>query len=194
MDSTSIAELVRAARKGDETAFARLVKCYERQLVAHFLGQTPSVTDAEELAHDTFVRAYMALSRLKDPAQFGSWVFGIARNVYREWSKDRRRQADVPPPAWGERTEVLKRKAVLHREIFTIVAALPDPYREVLSLRYFSQTPCAEIARLLGRPVGTVTKQISRGHAMVAESLQRLRGFTTLLSFWLPKKEENRGA
>lgn len=175
-----------AARKGDEQAFGALIRRYERQLVAHFLGRTPSAADAEELAHDTFVRAYLHLGKLKHASHFGSWLFGIGRNVYREWSKDRRKRAQTPPPAWGERTEVLQRKALLHREIYAIVYDLPDPYREVLSLRYFSGSSCQDIARLLSRPLGTVTKQISRAHAMVAEQLKKLTGFTTLLHFWLP--------
>jgi len=189
MDPVDIGKLVIASRNGDEAAFAALIRRYERQLIAHFLGMMPSVADAEELAHDTFVRAYLNLGRLGDPARFGSWLFGIARNCYREWSKDRKKRAQTPPPAWGERTEIIKRKALLHREIFSIVYELPDPYREVLSLRYFAGTSCAEIAKLLDRPLGTVTKQISRAHAMVAKSLKGLQGFTTLLDFWLPAGE-----
>lgn len=194
-DEGITANLASAARGGDDSAFGKLVNLYEAQLRAHFMGITPSAPDAEELAHDTFVRAYMAIGTLKDPALFGPWLFGIARNVYREWSKDRRRHAEPPPPIEGERTEIRDRKALFHREIYAIVNELPDPYREVLSLRYFSGSSCEDIARMLERPLGTVTKQISRAHAMVAASLKRLQGFTTLLDFWLPageKKEDGR--
>lgn len=189
MDEVLTGKLAAAARGGDDSAFEALVNRYETLMKAHFLGITPSASDAEELAHDTFVRAYMSLETLRDPALFGQWLFGIARNVYREWSKDRARRANPPAPEEGERTEVRNRKALFHREIYAIVDALPDPYREVLSLRYFSGSSCEEISRILERPVGTVTKQISRAHAMVAASLKRLQGFTTLLNFWLPEEE-----
>ena len=81
--------------------------------------------------------------------------------------------------------ELSRRKALLHRDLFRIVDRLPDPYREILLLRYFDETSCAGIARLLDRPLGTVTKQISRAHALVAQRVKALRGHTTLLAFML---------
>jgi DNA-directed RNA polymerase specialized sigma24 family protein len=77
---------------------------------------------------------------------------------------------------------------MLHRQIYNIVYQLPAPYKEVVSLRYFSGNSCGEIASLLGRSVGTITKQISRGHALVAQQLKALQGYTTLLHFMLPKE------
>ncbi len=193
MDEALTADLAAAARKGDDSAFEALVNRYETQVIAHFLGITPSVSEAEELAHDTFVRAYLSLGAIEDPSMFVSWLFGIARNVYREWSKDRRRTAEPPVRPEGDGFETSERRALFHREIFVIVNDLPDPYKEVLSLKYFSGKSCDEIARVLGRPLGTVTKQISRAHALVAQSLKKMQGFTTLLNFWLPAGERKSG-
>lgn len=176
--------LVLAAKARDKRAFEQLVTHYERPLLAFFIGLTSSSLESEELAQESFVRAWFELPKLRDPERFGAWLFGLARNCFREWARQRRKDRDFQTPD-GERTAILERKALLHAEIFRIVQALPEPYREVLLLRYYSFGKTKDVAAALGRPLGTVTKQISRAHALVAQELKRLRGYTTLLSFFL---------
>ncbi len=192
-EAPTIARWVRDAREGDRAAFERIVRRFERPVLAHLLGRVPSVEIAEELAQETFVRAYVSLGKLKDPGKFGAWLFGIARNLWKEWAKDRKKRRDPPAPEREEKDEIRQRKANLHRQVFHIVQELPDPYAEVLSMRYFSGNSCQEIADLLGRPLGTVTKQISRGHAMVASRIKALQGYTTLLHFLLPEEDRHAG-
>ena len=62
------------------------------------------------------------------------------------------------------------------------------PYKEILLLRYFAGASTPEIAATLDRPLGTVTKQVSRAHALVADRVKSLRGHTTLLRFLLPRE------
>ena len=188
LSQSSMIHNVQLAQGRDHQAFEALIRSYERPLLAFLLGLTSNASEAEELAQESFVRAYFDLGKLKDNQRFGSWLFGLARNVYREAVKDRaKRRKDIPIEA-TERTEILKRKALLHIEIYQIVQSLPNPYCEVLLLRYFGNNPVKEIARLVGSPVGTVTKQLSRAHGLVADKLQKLSGFTTLLRFFVPEK------
>jgi len=184
----AVPELVERARSRDQRAFAELVRLYERPLIAFLLGLTRNAGEAEEIAQDSFVRAYLGLDRLADPARFGSWLFGIARNGHREWSRGRRRE--LPPAQSRERTALIEQKALLHAEIYRLVQELPEPYAEVLLLRYFSAHSSKQTAALLGRPIGTITKQVSRAHAMLAERLKKLRGFTTMLGFFLKEAAE----
>jgi RNA polymerase sigma-70 factor (ECF subfamily) len=81
--------LVRGAQAGDRGAFEELVRRYERQIIARFIGSVPSSDTAEDLAQETFVRAWVHLKSLRDPSSFGPWLFGIAGNVHKEWAKDR---------------------------------------------------------------------------------------------------------
>jgi RNA polymerase sigma-70 factor, ECF subfamily len=180
--------LVLRAQKGDEEAFTQLVSLFERRVLAYFLARTPSLPTAEDLAQETFVRAFTALPGLEEASRFPSWLFGIARNAYREWSRDRKKHAQPPERPTGDAQPILDRKVSLHKEIYQIVHELPDPYREVLLLRYFDGASTPEIAASLDRPLGTVTKQVSRAHAMVADRVKSLRGHTTLLRFLLPKE------
>lgn len=188
MNAADREEQVRRARSGDKAAFAELVNAYQRRVLGLLLALSPDRGLAEELAQETFVRAWLSLKKLKNPADFGPWLFGIARNAWREWAKDAKRRRRLPEPKTFEKSEIVRRKEVLHRQIFSIVQDLPDPYGELLSMRYFSGASCREIAEVLGKPIGTVTKQISRAHAMVADQLKALRGFTTLLHFMIPKE------
>lgn len=185
LSQSSMIHLVQLARDRDPRAFESLVRSYERPLLAFLLGLTSNAAEAEEIAQESFVRAYFDLGTLKNDQRFGSWLFGLARNVYRESVRDRAKRRREIPIEPTERTEILKRKAILHSEIYQIVQALPDPYCEVLLLRYFGGNPVKDIARLVGSPVGTVTKQLSRAHKMVADKLSRLSGFTTLLRYFV---------
>ena len=83
--------LVRAARRGDREAFGRLVERYSRAVLGRQLGWTRESAAAEDLAQETFLRAWQGLSRLEDPGAFGSWLLSIAGYVGQEWL--RRKQA-----------------------------------------------------------------------------------------------------
>lgn len=193
MGDTGPEQSVIRAREGDRAAFGELVTLYQRRVIALLMGLSPDPELAEELAQEAFVRAWMSLKSLRDPSGFGPWLFGIARNIFREWAKDRKKRRMTPQPPAPEKSELVRRKDVLNQQIFHIVQKMPEPYGEVLSLRYFSGLSCDEIAGALDRPLGTVTKQISRGHAMVASELKALRGFTTLLHFMLPREAPDAG-
>ena len=110
---------------------------------------------------------------------------GIAKRVHLEWVRDRKKRAVPPVPEGAEPPELLERKEHLNREIHRIVAELPAPYGEVLTLRYYSGRSSREIAAFLGRTEDAVRKQLSRGCALVAQRLQGLHGYTTVLDFFL---------
>lgn len=195
-----------------DRAYPVLIRRYQRRTIAQLFALTHDLQAAEELAHETFVTAYLALCSLKDPQAFAAWLSGVAKNVYRKWMRDGKHRGrghagqsgefasasasafalDVGPAdpdtdmrAVDERT----RKASLYADMYRILDGLPEPYREVLLTRYFEELSCQEIADRLDRPLNTVTKQLSRGHALLAEALTSLRGHTTTLSLWLPQAE-----
>jgi RNA polymerase sigma-70 factor, ECF subfamily len=185
----ALQDLVRAGRAGDTRAFEALVLRFQRHVAAYVasLACPPDLVD--ELTQETFVRAWFSLASLQDPAKFHAWLVGIARHVHMEWARDRKKQAAPPAPVGPEPSELLERRENLNREIHRIVGELPSPYGEVLTLRYYSGRSPKEIASFLGRTEDAVRKQISRGCAMVAQKLQGLHGFTTVLDFFLRGKE-----
>lgn len=164
------ADLVRATLGGDRGAFAGLVRRYERAVRATSLAVLKDSHLAEDSAQETFVRAYSELRRLKDPAAFGGWLLGIGRRTALSHLRMRRSpqplhmanivSAPAEPPKMDERD----------RLVLAAVTRLPDSEQIAVYLRYFESMDVTEVARATGRPVGTITKQLSRAH-------RRLRGW-----------------
>jgi RNA polymerase sigma-70 factor (ECF subfamily) len=164
-------ELVRRARCGDRRAFSRLVLRYERAALAAAGAILPSWHDARDAAQEAFVCAYERLNQLSAPRKFGSWLIRIARQqalLHRRRSATRVRmtltlggdEAAGRPDAWTPASA----------DAFELLARLPAQERVVVSLRHLNELTVAEIALATGRPVGTVTKQLSRAY-------ERMRGW-----------------
>jgi RNA polymerase sigma-70 factor (ECF subfamily) len=151
-------------------AFRHLVERHEGALVGYLIGRLADREEAAEAAQETFVRAYFALGKLHKPEAFFSWLLGIADRVTKEVRRKRqRRPASLDAcaePAAAETAETTR------PELSQAVAALPEPYREVILRRYYGGRSCAEISRDLDIPVGTVTKRLSRAYALLREALR----------------------
>jgi len=165
--------LVRAALRGDRSAFDRLVERYSHAVVARQFGWTRDAASAEDLAQETFLRAWQGLGRLEDVRAFGSWLLSIGGFVGQEWL--RRKQSDqkarmnlsAPAPA-----------PVRHDDgpdpaIARALSELPPEVQQLLALRHDRGMSCEEIARELGRPLGTVTKTLSRAYEQLRTRLAR---------------------
>lgn len=79
VSETSPEELARASRAGSEASYAALVNRFQNPLYQFLLLRTRSAADAEELAHETFVRAWRNLARYDDTWRFSTWLYTIAR-------------------------------------------------------------------------------------------------------------------
>jgi RNA polymerase sigma factor (sigma-70 family) len=164
-------------------AFEALVRDHERLVFGLALRVVGNPADAEEVAQDTFARAYDALAGYP-PERVAAmalrpWLARIALNLAR--NRLRRRppptraleDGDGQPlalaaPAADEPAEVAERH---HERDFwaELLARLPSGYREAVVLRHVEGLPYAEVAEVLGRPVGTVKTHVHRG-------VRRLRG------------------
>jgi len=83
---------VEAARGGDQAAFGRLVTRYKDPVFAALLAITGDFEAAHDLAQETFLRAWFALTHLEETAAFGRWLRTIARNRGRTWLEKKQRQ------------------------------------------------------------------------------------------------------
>ena len=156
---------------GHPEAFGQLVRRYQGPLLAYLTGRLGDSERAEEAAQETFVRAFMGLDRLRKTEAFFSWLLGIAARVAREQDRfDRRRReltesdhpaSPAPGPPTTQEDEELRRA----------ITALPQIYAEVVLLRYYGNCSCADVARQLDLPLGTVTKRLSRAYALLRQAL-----------------------
>jgi len=165
----SDADLVAATLAGDAAAFGRLVGRYQRSAHAACWAVLRDSHLAADAAQEAFLAAYRSLATLRDPAAFGGWLTTIARNRAVRAGRRVARESPLPPTLAGGQCADPGPDADLLRAI----AALPEHERAVLTLRYFEHHDVAEIAAVLGRPVGTVTKQLSRAHDRLRRSLAK---------------------
>ena len=160
----SDAEVTRMVLNGEKQAFAVLVERYERPVRAVALNVLGDYHRAADAAQDAFVKAYEKLPGLRKPASFGPWLIKIARRCALDLARRAPKETSLKP----EVAEAIEGPEVrLDREkqsLLAAVAKLPKPEQQVIMLRYLGANSVKEVARIVGRSVGTVTKQLSRAH------------------------------
>lgn len=165
VDGRDDRELVYAARRGDERAFDALFYRYRDGIYRLSLAITKDPHAAEEVVVDTFARAHRALARLEPDDTLRPWLYRVAINE----SYDRRPRATATsldetaeelaagdersPSAVAERHET-------RRVVLAAVDTLDDKHRTVVVLHYLSELALAEIAVIVGAPVGTVKSRL----------------------------------
>jgi RNA polymerase sigma-70 factor (ECF subfamily) len=163
----SDADLVQRVQGGDVEAFGRLIERYERTLVAVALAKLRDIHAAEDVAQTTALRAFERLHTLRQADRFGPWLMQIARSQAIDVLRSRRvaavagaGESNDDPAAEPDGLPWIESDHLL-----SLVARLNDDERVLIGQRYFDGHSMADIAAGLGRPVGSVTKQLSRAVA-----------------------------
>jgi RNA polymerase sigma-70 factor, ECF subfamily len=167
--------LIDAVRAGDRDAFALLVERETGAVYRTCLRILGRPHDAEDVSQESFVAAYRAAHQFRGEGSLRGWLLRIAaRQSFRRLAQ-RRPTADldaVGEPLLADVSTEPARSIVTAEsrdEIRQAVVNLPDPYREVVALRFFGDLSLTEIAEQTGRPLGTIKTHLHRG-------LIRLRG------------------
>src|SRR5580693_8808190 len=141
-------DLVRLARDGDPAAFRLLVERHLPMARARAARLCPQPDDADDAVQDAFLRAFLALDRLRDPDRFAGWLGGIVANVCRA----QRRRA--PLTLLGDWPENLDRADALGRA----VAGLPPGQRHAVTAFYYADQPAGQIAGTPGAAKASLHK------------------------------------
>jgi len=160
--------------EGTDGVFERLVHDHQDRIFALGLALTGNRHDAEEVAQDTFLRAYRALAtytpeRVRELKQ-KAWLHRIAVNVVRNRMRGLRPrlvELNGSEPARGASPEEDALRRIEIDELASRVSALPARYREALVLRHVQDLSYAEVSEALGQPVGTVKSNVHRGLKML---------------------------
>ena len=162
--------------EGVERLFEKMVREHQHRIFAVGFALTGNRHDAEEVAQDTFLRAYRALAtyppnRIRELKQ-KPWLHRIAVNVVRNRARGAKPRiselnGSEPDDAPGPESRTLRR--VEMDDLACRLAGLPPRYRDAVVLRHVHQMSYAEVAEVLEQPVGTVKSNVHRG-------LQLLRG------------------
>ncbi|MBZ0306724.1 MAG: RNA polymerase sigma factor [Anaerolineae bacterium] len=155
-------------QQGEAQALTALIERHYRPLLGYLYRMTADLSLAEDLTQEAFLRMMRAIGSYHYPRPFKAWLYAIATNVTRDHFKmaeTRRTVAFLDEDFVGESDmEILE-----EYKIEETLMNLPARQREVVLLRYYHELSLAEIAEVLGIPVGTVKSRLSIG-------LQQLRG------------------
>ena len=144
------------------------------------LRLTRNEADAQDLVQDTYVKAFRSRKQFEAGTNLKAWLFTILHNTYRNRRRDSGRDpvdvdservdlaAPVDPAATPEQQMI---RDAMEPELQEALDELPEAFREAVWLRDVEEFPYAEIAEMLGIPVGTVMSRISRGRRMLYERL-----------------------
>ena len=161
------ARLVRAARKGDESAFARLYERYARVVHGLLLARAPR-TDVDDLVQDVFLAAWNRLEALRDPAAFGGWLAMIARNPAADFHRRAVNAVELPDDLQGHDATAARTEALA---VLETIGTLPEAYRETLVLRLVEGLTGPEIAERTGLTPASVRVNLHRGMKLLRERL-----------------------
>jgi RNA polymerase sigma-70 factor (ECF subfamily) len=167
-------ELARRARRGDAAAFDELVLRFHRP-VHRFCWRLLRSPDAEDLAQDTFVRAFVHFERFDPERPVLPWLIAIARRLCVDVLRRRTMMTDVEvpvtsPPAPGPEGEAALREQLSRLD--RALADLDEGPREAIVLFHIEEMSYRDIAAALEVPIGTVMTWLHRGRARLKRALE----------------------
>ena len=184
--------LVERAVAGDQRAFELLVIKYQRRIQRLIGRMVRDVDLVEDIAQETFIRAYRALHQFRGDAQFYTWLYRIAVNTAKKALMDLKRDPTVSEAAWrgsDDEDETSRpgnepiadetpESELAAKEIAVMVnaamAALPPDLREAVILREIEGLSYEEIAAAMNCPIGTVRSRIFRAREAVSARIRPL--------------------
>ncbi len=172
---------------GSEAAFAELHRRYFRRLLDFFFGMSRDPQRAEDLCQETFLRLWQLRIRYTASGSFAAYLFTIARHIWQEQCRTRRKVARVEAPCEASETEAslsqpgpdeLAHRAEMDTRIFAALDALPEEQRMAFVLRTVQGLSLDDIAKVMQCPVNTVR---SRRLLAISRLREVLRGMMVFL-------------
>ena len=177
-------ELIERSCHGDEEAFRTIFDRYSKPVAGFIFGMIGERGLAEELAQETFVRAYRKMDSLKDASKLSTWLFGIAKNVAREAIQTRRLARQRNEPGSGLISNLsdkaplpdeLLLKKELHQVIEHALGTLDADKRMVFTLRIFQQRSYEEMVEITGFSMAKVKTDLHRACAEMRRLIRPYR-------------------
>jgi RNA polymerase sigma factor (sigma-70 family) len=172
------AELVAASLSGNRDAFGQIVSRYQSLVCSLAYSATGSLSQSEDLAHDTFVTAWKQLRDLREPAKLRAWLCGIARNLIhsflrREGREPSHRAESLEEISEGPSPEPLPVDTTISKEeaaiLWRSLEKVPELYREPLILFYREHQSVEAVAAKLDLTEDAAKQRLSRGRKLLQE-------------------------
>lgn len=179
---------IKQVLKGDQNAFTDIVNLYQHKLYQICYRMLSNNHEAEDIAQEAFVRAYINLHSFDQNRKFSTWLYRIATNLCID--RIRKKKPDYFLDAEIAGTEGLDMYSQLSSDdklpddvveqmelqdrIQYEISKLPDKYRSVIVLKYIEELSLQEISDILDMPLGTVKTRIHRGREALRKQLNNL--------------------
>ncbi len=167
--------LASAAQCGDLEAYTLLIARYRDIALAYAFACLGNAEEAEDAAQESFVRAYLSLSRFRTSQIWGAWLMRILRNHCTDLKRRKRNSdsslldlelpSDLPSP---ETTALMHER---QRELYSAIRRLPEKYRVPLTMYYTSRRTYREMALALNLPESTITGRLAVGLRKLRQAL-----------------------
>jgi RNA polymerase sigma-70 factor (ECF subfamily) len=185
--------LVERAKRGDQKAFEMLVIKYQRRIQRLIGRMVRDVDLVQDIAQETFIRAYRAMPQFRGDSAFYTWLYRIAVNTAKKALGDLKRDPLVTESARaganddddetsrvereltdGETPEALLASKQIAQAVNAAMEALSNDLRQAITLREIEGLSYEEIAELMSCPIGTVRSRIFRAREAIALRLRPL--------------------
>ena len=178
--------LVRRAKRGDYGAFDLLVLKFQSRVISLAVKFVKDSHLAEDIAQETFIKAYKSLESFREESSFYTWLYRITINTAKNYLTSRSRikeysesevvsldkeNQDIFDIAGGDSPEDILAANNLRQIIHDSLSNLPEDIRTTLSLREFEGLTYEEISEVTGCPVGTVRSRIFRGREEIQKKI-----------------------
>ena len=182
----SDAQLIYRVLSGDDEAFTTLVRKHQKGVHALAWRRIGDFHFAEEIAQDTFLRAYKGLTKLKNPSQFSGWLYVITNRLCNSWLKKNKSiiesVEDVPMleiqrmsyERYALDEQEKEAKGARQKLVRQLLMKLPESERTVMTLYYLGEMTTKEISKFLGVSVNTITSRLQRARKRLQQKEELL--------------------
>ena len=176
-------QLIRAALNGEPSAFGKIVERYWNMVVALALSKTADPAEAEDIAQESFIKAYSQLSGLRDPSRFAGWLSKI---TMQQCSNSLRRTVrcktafgcnSTPIEQLDEQPVAAANPGLTQNQVHFVrqtVRRLPEKFRTLIIMRFVAGLSTVKIAEQLGKRPGTVRVRLHRAYKILRKDLAPL--------------------
>jgi RNA polymerase sigma factor (sigma-70 family) len=183
-------ELVICAQKGNEESFAELVCRYRTRLMFIMQRYTSNMDDAEDLAQDTFIKAYQNIQKYKSEFKFSVWLFTIARRLAINHYHHAKKNNEA---VWESISRNVTCNEVTQEQpgesLWALAESLPNNQYHVLWLMYVENMSVKEISRVMGKTQVNIKVLLYRARKNMATQLKRITANDNMVTLKLYRQQ-----
>ncbi len=180
MMNTTEVTLIKQVLSGNQEFYRPLVEKYQQKIFVLAYSLLRNSSEAQDLSQEAFLMAFKKLRELKDQKKFGSWLYGITRNLCYEALRKKHVETDsldeVPPAKVGN---VISMRGVddpneeMLRTMMKKLESMPEKYRILLHLKYLKDLTYQEISEMLDLSVDLVRSRLFEGRRLLREGVEQ---------------------